>query len=160
MKPFLLLLILVAPVWAQPWLKVPLVVVPGQRLGPIVLGKPIPPEAYKLLGNVAGRAELSKISSPDGGGVEWLSGDLYIRVKCHDGKRPENVFQIFWTAPNVRTADGLGVGSPVAAVLKRYPGGRWTTQTLDGVPTYQTPGLDWGFDERRSRVTDMHLGKE
>jgi hypothetical protein len=158
---FLTLLLLVSAS-AQPWLNTKLLVVPGKSLGPIVLGKPIPEEAFALLGPGTGRAEVSKNEHKDGAGVDWLApnatlDDPYIRAKCHDGIHPENVYQIFWSAPNPRTAEGLGVGSPQASVLKAYPEGRWTTDSLDGYPTWQTPGLNWTFDEDRSKVIEMHL---
>lgn len=151
-------LLCMAPACAQPWLKARLLVVPGKSLGPIQLGKPIPQEAYRLLGPGVGGASISKNTHKDNAGVDWLAPkDVYIRVKCHDGKRPENVFQIFWTAPNPRTAEGLGVGSPAALVLKAFPKGKWTDQTMDGNPTWLTPGLDWTFDDKRSKVIEMHL---
>ena len=159
-----LILLLMAPAGAQPWLKAKLLVVPGKNLGPIVLGKPISPGAYQLLGPGVGSGEISKNTHKDNAGVEWIAPkatvkDPYIRVKCHDGNRPENVFQIFWTAPNPRTVEGLGMGSSVAEVLKAFPKGKWTTQTMDGNPTWLTPGLDWTFDENRKKVIEMHLRK-
>lgn len=159
-----LTLLLIAPAAAQPWLKVKLLVVPGKSLGPIVLGKPIPEEAYRLMGPGGGRAEVGKNTHKDGAAVEWISPtatvqDPYIRVKTHDGKSAENAFQIFWTAPNPRTAEGLGIGSSAAAVQKAFPKGRWTTETMDGNPTWLTPGLNWTFDEKRSKVVEMHLCK-
>ncbi|MFN8608484.1 MAG: hypothetical protein U0931_13185 [Vulcanimicrobiota bacterium] len=157
MRTLIFLLLWVLPAGAQPWLKTRLVVVPGQSVGPIALGKPIPARAYTLLGAAQGSAELNQIPSKDGGGVEWIAGERYLRVKCHDGIKPENVFQIFWTVPNARTADDLGVGSTRAAVLKKYPHGNWTTDTMDGVPTYQTPGLNFSFDYKRGKVIEMHL---
>lgn len=157
-----LTLLLLAPASAQPWLKPKLLVVPGKSLGPIVLGKPIPEEAFRLLGSGTGRAAVSKNQHKDSAAVEWIApkasvNDPYIRVKCHDGKRPENAYQIFWTAPNPRTAQGLGVGSPAALVLKAFPKGRWTMESMDGYPTWLTPGLNWTFDEKRTKVIEMHL---
>lgn len=160
MKTVLFALLLMAPASAQPWLKPKLLVVPGKSLGPIVLGKPIPKAAFGLLGPASGGSDVSRNTHKDGAGVEWAVKDLYLRVKCHDGKRPENAYQIFWTAPNPRTAEGLGVGSPVAAVVKKYPKGRWTTDTLDGYPTWTTPGLNWMCDEKRTRVVQMHLSSD
>lgn len=157
---FFLTLLLMAPAGAQPWLKAKLLVVPGQSLGPIVLGKPIPKQAYQLLGPGTGSEEVSKNTHKDGTGVDWLApNDVYLRVKTHDGKRPENAYQIFWSAPNPRTAGGLGVGSSKAAVLKAFPKGRWTLENLDGAPTWMTPGLNWTFDDKRTKVTEMHLCK-
>lgn len=155
----ILTLLLIAPAAAQPWLKAKLLVVPGKSLGPIGLGQPVS-QAYPLMGRAVGSDEVSKNTSKDGASVEWrAANDVYIRVKCHDGRQPENVFQIFWTAPNPRTAGGLGVGSSVAAVQKAFPKGRWTTDTLDGAPTWLTPGLNWTFNEKRSKVVEMHLCK-
>jgi len=155
-----LTLLLIAPAGAQPWLKAKLLVVPGKSLGPIVLGKPIPKQAYQLMGPGAGSANVTKNTSKDGAAVEWMAPkDVYIRVKCHDGNQPENAFQIFWTAPNPRTAGGLGVGSSATAVVKAFPKGRWTNQSMDGYPTWETPGLNWTFDEKRTKVLEMHLRK-
>lgn len=160
MRSLFFALLLLAPVSAQPWLKPKLLVVPGKSLGPITLGKPIPKETFRLLGPATGNSDVQQNTHKDNAAIEWLAKDLYIRVKCHDGRRPENAYQIFWTAPNPRTAEGLGVGSPVASVLKKYPKGKWTTDDLDGYPTWTTPGLNWMCDAKKTRVVEMHLIRE
>ncbi len=148
---------------AQPFVKANLLVVPGKSIGPIQLGKPVPEEAFKLLGPGSGRDKVSQITSKDGGGIDWIAppGKLdspYLRVKCHDGVKPENVFQVFWTVPGPRTANGLGVGSPASEVTKKFSSGHWKTGMDDQV-YWETPGLNFGFDSKKSKVVLMHLRK-
>ena len=152
----MLFLLLTIPVLAQPWL-----VVPGKSLGPIELGKPVPSVAIKQLGPAIGQDRVKANQSKDGAGLEWAdkSGLSYIRVKCHDGVKPENVFQIFWTVSGPRTKGGLGVGSPLAKVLKSFPKGQWK-QGLDDVPVWSNPGLNFMFDVKKTRVVEMHLGPQ
>lgn len=154
---------MVSSLAAQPFVKAKLLVVPGKSIGPIQLGKPVPEEAFKLLGPGSGREDVTKITSQDGGGIEWLAPPAkydspYLRVKCHDGKKPENVFQVFWTVPGPRTANGVGVGSSVAEVTKKFPSGHWTTGMDDAV-SWETKGLNFTFDAKKTKVYLMHLYK-
>jgi hypothetical protein len=59
-RTLLLTLLLLVSASAQPWLKTKLPVVPGQSLDPIVLGKPIPEEAFAQPGPGTGRAKVSR----------------------------------------------------------------------------------------------------
>lgn len=148
-------LALALPALAQPWASVHLLVVPGRSLGPIELGKPVPVKAYELLGASNGRI-LS--DSKDSGGESWSAPeDVYINVKCHDGRAAENVFQIFWTAPGPRTAEGVGVGSDMATVLRKLPAGQWGENAMDGTPCWKVPGLTLSCDRRDGKVYLMHL---
>ena len=158
-------LILCSAAWAlaQSWATVPQTVVPGKSLGFIQLGKPIPPAALKQLGQPRGGTKIPANVSKDGAAVEWSSPKAgqngpYIRVKCHDGVRPENVFQIFSTAPGPRTASGVGVGTPVAEVLKKYPHGKWERDELEGFPTWDVPGLSFVVsDQKNGKVVMLWL---
>lgn len=157
---FLLLILLTLPALAQPWQK-PILVVPGKSLGPIELGKPVPKSAYQLLGPAVGQDQVLANQSKDGAGLEWTDkkarmGEPYIRVKCHDGIKPENVYQIFWTASGPRTKAGVGVGSPLAKVQQSFPKGAWTTG-MDDEAVWKTPGLNFIFDSKKTRVLEMHL---
>ncbi|MBN9416977.1 MAG: hypothetical protein J0I12_16140 [Candidatus Eremiobacteraeota bacterium] len=154
----LLFLLLAATASAQPWLTQKLLVVPGKSIGLIRLGKPVPRAAYQQLGKPSSASDVSKNTSTDGAAIEWLgSKGPYIRVKCHDGNRPENVFQVFWTAPGPRTAEGIGIGSTAAQVRAKYPKGKSGEPYLDADETWSIPGLTMVLDGKNGKVVEMNL---
>ncbi len=86
-----------------------LLIVPGQRVGPIVLGMRMV-QVFQYLGPPAGRVRAER-----SGKFFWPQQGITVRVDF-DG----HVDTIFVEHPRYRTAQGIGVGSGLEEVLRAF----------------------------------------
>jgi len=113
-------------------------IIPGKSVGPIVLGKPIPPSAYKVLGRPTSQTPPGRgADGMDSGNVFWKSG---LNVKLNDGRGDSNVFQVFVFSPKFMTAKGIRKGSTFAQVRKAYPSGK-KEEAMDSDFAWAVPGM-------------------
>jgi hypothetical protein len=128
-------------------------IVPGKSVGPIVLGKPIPDSAYKMLGRP------TSVSPPSPGSDGLDTGSVYwenkLIVKLNDGKGDNNVFQVFVISPRFSTSKGIRRGSTFSQVRKAYPSGK-KGQAMDSDFAWEIPGMSMNITNNKVDGIGVH----
>lgn len=152
----LALLFSLAPASAQEWTRTTrLLVVPGQSVGVIYLGQPLPAEASSLYGAPTSYSEPTP--GPEGqdtgsvvfgktAGFDLTRGLL---VKLNDGRSDSNVYSIIAADVRAYTAEGVTMGMSQARAKRIYPQAARGTDEMSGLPTLSVPGLTMVFANDR-----------
>lgn len=125
---------------SQRWRFQKLVAVPGQKVGPFVVGKTVPPDAFELLGPPT--LETKATRAPNSGLLRWaVAGqrpDRMIEVVLHNGVNPRAIVSVRVRGIRALTDRKIKLGDSADTVKDLYPDGR--------------PGLDEGVDTASWRV--------
>ena len=143
----------------QAWRFQDLRVTAGQSAGPIVLGKVIPPEAYKLFGEPTFKVSAGRTANS--GIVRWgLPGQTparMIEVYFHDGINPKAVTQVRIRGVAALTDRQIKLGDSAAAAQSIYQEGRTGLGTASGAETWRIPGLTLVL--QNGKVVEMQIYK-
>lgn len=154
----LLLVALALPALAAgEWRTARLLVVPGRSAGPLRLGEPLSPEAFRVLG--AATWQQAPEPGPDGmdtGSVTW-GGEAQtelthgVNVKLNDGKGDDNVFTVYLVAVRAITDRGAYLGCTLRRARQVYPEARLLgeEELRDYSAGLEIPGLVMLFHEGR-----------
>ncbi|MGE0488070.1 MAG: hypothetical protein AB7S38_02525 [Vulcanimicrobiota bacterium] len=149
----LLLLSLVATAQAQDWEKLRLTVTPGQSVGSVTLGQPVPEATLKFLGLTA--EEIPATQGQDGSGVimwgEQGSQSYQRGLLVHLGRDadPKLVESIRVRAIRASTERGVYLGAPAILIRQKYPEAQ-----QDG-SDWRIPGLI--FTVEKGKVAEMQV---
>lgn len=125
---------------SQRWRFRQLTAVPGVKVGPFEVGKPVPQEAFDLLGAPAVNTKPTR--APNSGLLRWaVAGqrpDRMIEVVLHNGVNPRAIVSVRVRGIRAQTDRKVKLGDPADTVKDLYPDGR--------------PGLSEGVDNAGWRV--------
>jgi hypothetical protein len=122
-------------------------IVPGQRVGPIVLGMRMV-QVFQYLGPPAGRARAEAT-----GKFFWPDRGITVRVDF-DGR----VEAIFVEHPEYRTAQGVGVGSALEEVVRAFgPTDQVQEDRTTLVLAYPRLGISFAIAKERGNRVQMVL---
>lgn len=143
----------------QAWRFQDLRVTAGQSVGPIVLGKVIPPEAYKLFGEPTFKTNPGRTANS--GVVRWgLPGQTparMIEVYLHDGVNPKAVTQVRIRGVAALTDRQIKLGDSASAAQSIYQEGRTGLGSASGSETWRVPGLNLVL--QNGKVVEMQIYK-
>ncbi|MDR7416058.1 MAG: hypothetical protein QN193_03700 [Armatimonadota bacterium] len=136
---------LVAALAILPVIPAAFLIVPGQRVGPVVLGMRVV-QVFQHLGPPAGRA-----GSEGGGKFFWPQRGITVRVDSAG-----HVDTIFVEHPRYRTAQGIGVGSGLEEVLRAFgPTHQAQEDRSTLVLAYPGLGISFALDKSRGERVQM-----
>ncbi|MDR7562797.1 MAG: hypothetical protein QN172_04600 [Armatimonadota bacterium] len=122
-----------------------LLIVPGQRVGPVVLGMRMV-QVFQYLGPPAAQAR-----SEGSGRFFWPQRGITVRVDVEG-----HVDAIFVEHPRYRTAQGLGVGSELAELLRTFgPTDQAQEDRNTLILAYPHLGISFALDKSRGNRVQM-----
>jgi hypothetical protein len=111
-------------------------IVPGQSVGFLIVGKPIPHSFIEFYGEPDSYYEPG--ATMDSGSMYWENKLL---IKLNDLKNKKNIFSIFVEDPVFKTAKGIGVLSTFKDLKKKYPKGKEYVDDFRGQTAWELKGI-------------------
>lgn len=136
---------LIEPKDSQRWRFRRLTVVPGVKVGPLEVGKPVPAEAFQQLGPPA--VDTKPTRAPNSGLLRWaVAGqrpDRMIEVVLHNGMNPRAVVSVRVRGIRAQTDRKVKLGDPADTVKDLYPDGRPGLSEGVGNASWRVPGANF-----------------
>lgn len=136
---------LVEPRDRQRWRFCQLKVVPGESVGPFVMGKAVPQEALDLLGPPT--LEVKPGRTQGSGLLRWAiagqSPNRIIEVVLHNGQSPKAVVSVKLRGVQAETDQRVKLGDKAEAVKDLYPDGREGLHESAASITWRIPGASF-----------------
>ncbi|MBX3166588.1 MAG: hypothetical protein KF760_04215 [Candidatus Eremiobacteraeota bacterium] len=130
---------------SQRWRFRKLTAVPGVKVGPFEVGKPVPPEAFELLGPPA--VDTKPTRAPNSGLLRWaVAGqrpDRMIEVILHNGTNPRAIVSVRVRGIRAQTDRKVKLGDPSDTVKDLYPDGRPGLSEGVGSASWRVPGANF-----------------
>ncbi len=123
-------------------------IVPGQSVGFLIVGKPIPRSFIKFYG--APNSYTKPGDTIDSGSLYWENKLL---IKLNDRNDRKNIFSIFVEDPIFKTAKGVGVGSTFKDLKEKYPKGKEFIDNFRNQTAWELEGIIFFIaDEKISEI--------
>lgn len=128
-------------------------IIPGQSVGLLNIGKPIPYSFIKFYGAPDSYSEPRE--TKDSGSLSWYNKLL---IKLNDLKDKKNIFSIFIEDPIFKTAKGIGVGSKFEDLKNKYPNGKEHIDGYRGTTAWKLDGITF-FISEQGNIYEIFIAK-
>lgn len=127
-------------------------IIPGQSVGFLIVGKPIPHSFIEFYGPPDSYAKPSE--TMDSGSLYWENKLL---IKLNDRKDKRNIFSVYVEDPIFKTAKRIGVGSKFRTVKEAYPKGKEYINEFRGQTAWEVEGIIFFIAD--GKVSEIFISK-
>jgi hypothetical protein len=133
------------------WRFTELPIVPGSKVGPFEINKPVPESAFQLLGQPT--LEVKPGKTQGSGLLRWSipgqNPNRLIEVVLHNGQAPRAIVSVRVRGVRALTDHKVKLGDTAQLVRDLYPDGREGLHSSTGGETWRVPGANFVLTDGR-----------